>query len=82
MVSAVKCVNLAIHRPVPLGLIIHYIFIKKFKKLKKESKRRRLKDLELHGSTWGLASTHDLGPNTKVQRSQFQKDMEQRMALL
>ena len=32
MVSAVKCVNLAIHRPVPLGLIIHYMFIKKFKK--------------------------------------------------
>ena len=31
MVSAVKCVNLAIHRPVPLGLIIHYmcIFLKK-----------------------------------------------------
>ena len=23
MVSAVKCVNLVIHRPVPLGLIIH-----------------------------------------------------------
>ena len=32
MVSAVKCVNLAIHRPVPLGLIIHYMFIKKNKK--------------------------------------------------
>ena len=32
MVSAVKCVNLAIHRPVPLGLKTHYIFIKKFKK--------------------------------------------------
>ena len=29
MVSAVKCVSLAIHRPVPLGLIIHYMFIKK-----------------------------------------------------
>ena len=29
MVSAVKCVNLAIHRPVPLGLKIHYMFIKK-----------------------------------------------------
>ena len=28
MVSAVKCVNLAIHRPVPLGLIMHYMFIK------------------------------------------------------
>ena len=28
MVSAVKCVNLAIHRPVPLGLIIHYMLIK------------------------------------------------------
>ena len=27
-VSAVKCVNLAIHRPVPLGLIIHYMLIK------------------------------------------------------
>ena len=33
MVSAVKCVNLAIHRPVPLGLIIHYMFTKKFKKI-------------------------------------------------
>ena len=32
MVSAVKCVNLAIHRPVPLGLIIHYMFKKNFKK--------------------------------------------------
>ena len=31
MVSAVKCVNLVIHKPVPLGLIIHYMFIlKKF----------------------------------------------------
>ena len=29
MMSAVKCVNLAIHRPVPLGLIIHYMFMKK-----------------------------------------------------
>ena len=29
LVSAVKCVNLAIHRPVPLGLIIHYMLIKK-----------------------------------------------------
>ena len=29
VVSAVKCVNLAIHRPVSLGLIIHYMFIKK-----------------------------------------------------
>ena len=29
MVSAVKCVNLAIHRPVPLGLIIHYMSILK-----------------------------------------------------
>ena len=28
MVSAVKCVNLAIHRPVPLGLKIYYMFIK------------------------------------------------------
>ena len=28
VVSAVKCVNLAIHRPVPLGLIIHYMLIK------------------------------------------------------
>ena len=34
IVSAVKCVNLAIHRPVPLGIKIHYMFIKikKFKK--------------------------------------------------
>ena len=29
MVSAVKCVNLAIHRPVPLGIKIHYMFILK-----------------------------------------------------
>ena len=29
MVSVVKCVNLAIHRPVPLGIKIHYVFIKK-----------------------------------------------------
>ena len=29
LVSAVKCVNLAIHRPVLLGLIIHYMLIKK-----------------------------------------------------
>ena len=28
MVSAVKCVSLMIHRPVPLGLIIHYMLIK------------------------------------------------------
>ena len=28
MVSAVKCVNLAIHRPILLGLIIHYMSIK------------------------------------------------------
>ena len=28
MMSAVKCVNLAIHRPVPLGIKIHYMFIK------------------------------------------------------
>ena len=41
MVSAVKCVNLAIHRPVPLGLIIHYMFIKKFKNFKKEEKKRK-----------------------------------------
>ena len=36
MMSAVKCVNLAIHRPVPLGIKIHYMFIKikKFKKKK------------------------------------------------
>ena len=27
MVSAVKCVSLMIHRPVPLGLIIHYMLI-------------------------------------------------------
>ena len=30
MVSAMKCVNLAIHRPVPLGIIIHYKVYKKF----------------------------------------------------
>ena len=29
LMSAVQCVNLAIHRPVPLGLIIHYMLIKK-----------------------------------------------------
>ena len=33
MVSAMKCVNLAIHRPVPLGLIIHYMLINFFLKL-------------------------------------------------
>ena len=27
MVSAVKCVSPMIHRPVPLGLIIHYMFL-------------------------------------------------------
>ena len=32
MVSAVKFVNLAIHRPVPLGIKIHYMFIKKINK--------------------------------------------------
>ena len=37
MVSAVKGVNLSIHRPVPLVLIIHYMLIKKFKNnLKKQ----------------------------------------------
>ena len=36
MVSAVKCVSLAIHKPVPLRLIIHYMFIKKFKKFFKK----------------------------------------------
>ena len=30
MVSAVKCVNLGIHRPVPLGIKIHYMFTKFF----------------------------------------------------
>ena len=29
MVSAVKCVNLANHRPVPLGLIMHHMLIPK-----------------------------------------------------
>ena len=28
MVSAVKCVSLTIHRPIPLGQIIHYMLIK------------------------------------------------------
>ena len=28
IVSAVKCVSLMIHRPVPLGQIIHYMLIK------------------------------------------------------
>ena len=31
LVNAVQCVNLEIHRPVPLGLIIHYMLIKKLK---------------------------------------------------
>ena len=35
MMSAVKCVNLEIHRPVPLGIKIHYMFIKIKKNLKK-----------------------------------------------
>ena len=30
MVSAVKYVNMAIHRPIPLGIKIHYMFIKIF----------------------------------------------------
>ena len=34
LVSAVKCVNLVIHRPVPLGIKIYYMFVKN-KKLKK-----------------------------------------------
>ena len=38
MVSAVKCVNLAIHRPVPLGIKIHYMFIKKLKKFNTKNK--------------------------------------------
>ena len=29
MLRAVKCVNLMIHRPVPLGIKIHYMFILK-----------------------------------------------------
>ena len=33
MMSAMKCVNLVIHRPVPLGIKIHYMFIK-IKKIK------------------------------------------------
>ena len=40
MVSAVKCVNLAIHRPVPLGLIIHYMLMKKKKKKEKKKKKK------------------------------------------
>ena len=47
MVSAVKCVNLAIHRPVPLGRKIHYMFIKEIitiiKFFKKRKKRMKLK---------------------------------------
>ena len=35
MVSAVKCVSLMIHTPVPLGQIIHYILIKITKKIHK-----------------------------------------------
>ena len=34
MVSAVNCVKLMIHRPVPLKQIRHYILIKKNKKMK------------------------------------------------
>ena len=34
MMSAVKCVNLASHRPVPLGIKTHYMFIKNFFKIK------------------------------------------------
>ena len=39
MVSAVKCVSLTIHRPVPLGQIIHYMSIKIIKFLKNFSKK-------------------------------------------
>ena len=35
MMSAVKCVNLGSHRPVPLGIKTHYMFIKNFKKKRK-----------------------------------------------
>lgn len=35
MVSAMKCVSLMIHRPVPLGQIIHYMLIKIVKKQNK-----------------------------------------------
>ena len=31
MVSTVKCVSLMIHRPVPLGQVLHYMLIKKEK---------------------------------------------------
>ena len=41
VVSAVKCINLAIHRPVPLGEIIHCMFIKiTFKKIFKEKETK------------------------------------------
>ena len=46
LVSAVKCVNLVIHRPVPLGIKIHYMFIKKFINLikiqTKQTKKRNI----------------------------------------
>ena len=29
MMSAVKCISLMIHRPIPLGQVIHYMLIKK-----------------------------------------------------
>ena len=38
MLSAVKCVNLVIHRPVPLGIKMYYMFIKN-KKFKKKTFR-------------------------------------------
>ena len=36
MVSAVKCVSLMIHRPVPLGQITHYVLIKIINKKRKQ----------------------------------------------
>ena len=38
MVSAVKCVSLTIHRPVPLGQIIRYMLIKVINKILKSKK--------------------------------------------
>ena len=48
MVNAVKCVNLVIHRLVPLGLIIHYMLIKNLKIFKKEKKSWKISEEKMN----------------------------------
>ena len=51
MVSVVKCVSLTIHRPVPLGQIIHYMLIKIIKKKIDETGHIQAGVLEAQGSS-------------------------------